>query len=284
MVTISDRKGVPGRRLGLFALFLACGVLIFPLAANYFSLLPTNTSTMYKAALPVMFLGISILVRRSESLRNYWRITYAFFVASAANLLVWLGGTWLLQLVVIPTAPMIELVLDKLSEATVVIVTILVLIRLAGWQLGDLYLRRGNLRLGLVLAFGFSIPVVALFIAMGGMSLSREVVLAALPAVLIYAVLNSFMEELWFRSLFLREYTRLLGGGLAILLTAVVFTIVHFGMTYASGAERIQLLVGIFYLGLATAYIMVKTKSIWGAVLLHAVADVVLLLGFFTAS
>jgi len=284
MEAIVDRKGASGRRLGLFTLFLACCILVFPLAANYFSLYPTNTSTVYKAALPVLFLGASILLRRSENLHDYWRITYAFFVASTANLLVWLGGTWLLQLVIIPTAPIIELVLDKLSEATVVIVTILVLIRLAGWQLDDLYLRRGNLRLGLVLAFGFSIPVVAMFIAMGGMSLSREVVLAALPAVLIYAVLNSFMEELWFRSLFLSEYTRLLGGGLAILLTTVVFTIVHFGMTYASGAERIQLLVGIFYLGLATAYIMVKTKSVWGAVLLHAVADVVLLLGFFTVS
>jgi membrane protease YdiL (CAAX protease family) len=55
-------------------------------------------------------------------------------------------------------------------------------------------------------------------------------------------------------------------------------------MTYASGLERLQLLVGILYLGLATAFIMVKTKSIWGAVLLHTVADVVLLLGFFTVS
>ena len=284
MEAIADRKGVPGRRLGLFALFLACGVLVFPLAANYFSLYPTNTSTAYKTALPLLFLGVSILLRRSEYWYVYWRITYAFFVASAANLMVWLGGTWLLQLVVFPIAPMTEMVLDKLSEATVVIVTILVLTRLAGWKLGDLYLRRGNLRLGLGLALGFSIPLLAMFVAMGGLTLSWKVVLAALPAVLIYALINSLMEELWFRGLFLGEYNRLLGSGLAILLTAIVFTLIHFGMTYASGPERLQLLVGILYLGLATAYIMVKTKSIWGAVLLHTVADVVLLLGFFTVS
>ena len=278
-----DRKSAPGHRLGLFVIFLVCGVLIFPLAANYFSLFPTNTSTLYKAALPVLFLGVSYLLRRSEHWQGYWRVTYAFFVAATANLMVWLGGTWLLRLVAIPTAPWTEMVLDKLSESTVVIVTILVLVRLAGWDLGDLYIRRGNLRLGLALALGFSIPVVAMFIAMGGLSLGWEIVLAAMPAALIYSLVNSFMEELWFRGLFLGEYKKLLGGGMAILLTALLFTIMHFGMTYASGAERIQLLAGIFYLGVATAYIMVKTKSLWGAVLLHTVADVVLLLGFFAA-
>ncbi len=278
-----SRTGVSGHRLALFAVFLTCGVLVFPLAANYFSLIPTNTSTVYKAALPLLFLGVSVLLRRSELYQGYWQITYAFFVASAANLMVWLGGTWLLRLVAIPTAPWTDMVLDKLSEATVVVATILVLTRLAGWSPGDLYIRRGNLRLGLLLALGFSIPLVAMFIAMGGLTLSWQVVLAALPAVLVYALVNSFMEELWFRGLFLGEYKKLLGPGLAILLTALLFTFLHFGMTYATGAERIQLLVGIFYLGLATATIILKTESLWGAVLLHAVADVVLLLGFFTA-
>jgi len=283
MESVIIRKGDIGSRLTLFAIFFACGVLVFPLAANYYSVYPTNASTLYKAALPVLFLGASLLLRRSERLHDYWRITYAFFVASAANLLVWLWGTWLFRLVDAPADPLAEMLVNKLSEATVVIAVILLLTRLAGWKLGDLYLRRGNGRLGLLLGLGFSIPVVAMFVAMGGLSLGWELVLAAAPAILLYSLLNGFMEELWFRGLFLREYKRLLGGGIAVLLTALLFTSMHFGMTYASGAERIQLLIGILYLGLATAYIILKTKSLWGAVLLHAVADIVLLLGFFTA-
>jgi hypothetical protein len=122
--------------LGFFALFLTCGVLVFPLAANYFSVYPTNTSTMYKAALPVLFLSISYLLRRSDNLQDYRRITYAFFVASTANLMVWLGGTWLPQLVVFTPLPLTDLALNKLSEATVAIATILVLTRLAGrWRI-----------------------------------------------------------------------------------------------------------------------------------------------------
>ncbi|MEA3334744.1 MAG: CPBP family intramembrane glutamic endopeptidase [Chloroflexota bacterium] len=283
MESVIVRKGDTGFRLALFIIFFACGILVFPLAANYYSLLPTNDSTLYKAAVPVLFLGVSLLLRRSQRLHDYWRIAYAFFVASAANLLVWLGGTWLFRLVNAPADPLAEMAVNKLSEATVVIAVILLLTRLAGWKLGDLYIRRGNSRLGLVLALGFSIPVVVMFVAMGGLSLGWEIVLAAAPAILVYSLLNGFMEELWFRGIFLREYKRLLGGGTAILLTALLFTIMHFGMTYASGAERIQLLGGILYLGLATAYIILKTESLWGAVLLHAVADAVLLLGFFAA-
>lgn len=268
----------------MFLVFLACGTLVFPLAANYYSLFPTNTSTLYKAAVPVLFLGAGLLLRRNECLHDTWRIAYAFFVASAANFLVWQFGTWLFRLVDTPAGPLAELVLNKLSEATVIISAILVLTWLAGWKLEDLYLRRGNLRLGLLLALGFSIPIAAMFVAMGGLGLGWELVLSAAPAILLYSLLNGFMEELWFRCLFLREYKRLLGGGVAILLTAVIFTIMHFGMTYASGAERIQLLAGIFYLGVATAYIILKTESLWGAVVLHAIADVVLLLGFFAPS
>lgn len=281
MESASVRKGNTGVRLALFTIFFTCGILVFPLAANYYSIFPTNASTLYKAAVAVLFLSVSLLLRRNERLHDYWRIASAFFVASAANFLAWQFGTWLFRLVDAPADPLAEMVLNKLSEATVMIVTILVLTRLAGWDLSDLYIRRGNLRLGLALALGFSIPVVAMFVAMGGLSLGWEIVLAAAPAILLYALLNGFMEELWFRGLFLHEYKKLLGGGIAILLTALLFTIMHFGMTYASGAERIQLLAGILYLGLATAYIILKTKSLWGAVLLHAVADSVLLLGFF---
>ncbi|MCP4212877.1 MAG: CPBP family intramembrane metalloprotease [Halieaceae bacterium] len=283
MDSVTVRKGNTALRLALFTIFFACGILVFPLAANYYSLFPTNASTLYKAALPVLFLGVSLLLRRSQRLHDYRRIAYAFFVASTANFLVWQFGTWLFRLVDIPTEPLAELLLNKLSEATVIIATILVLTRLAGWKLEDLYLRRGNSRLGLLLAFGFSIPVVAMFVAIGGLGLGWGLVLSAAPAILAYSLLNGFMEELWFRGLFLREYRRLLGVGTAILLTALLFTIMHFGMTYASGAERMQLLAAILYLGLATAYIILKTKSLWGAVLLHAIADVVLLLGFFAA-
>ena len=143
MESANVRKSDTGSRLALFLIFLACGILVFPLASNYYSLFPTNASTLYKTAVPVLFLGAGLLLRHNERLHDYWRIAYAFFVASTANLLVWLVGTWLFRLVDAPADPLAEMAVNKLSEATVIIVTILVLTRLAGWKLGDLYIRRG---------------------------------------------------------------------------------------------------------------------------------------------
>jgi len=97
-----------------FLLLMGCFVF-FLLAGNYYSIFPTNTSTLYKAALPLLFLGVSLLLRRSERLHDYWRIAYAFFVASAANLLAWLWGTWLFRLVDAPAGPLAELVVNNLT-------------------------------------------------------------------------------------------------------------------------------------------------------------------------
>ncbi len=71
MESVNVRKGDTGSRLAPFIIFLACGILVFPLAANYYLLFPTNSSTLYKAAVPVLFLGVSLLLRRNERLHDY---------------------------------------------------------------------------------------------------------------------------------------------------------------------------------------------------------------------
>ena len=79
----------------LFVLFLIGGLAIFLFGNNWNDLFPTNTSTLYKAALPIGFLALAVVLRRTERLRPYWRIAFALFIAAFANWLNWTLGDWL---------------------------------------------------------------------------------------------------------------------------------------------------------------------------------------------
>lgn len=88
------------------------------------------------------------------------------------------------------------------------------------------------------------------------------------------------MEELWYRGVFLPRVSPWLGQGLAVLLIALVFALGHIGATYVTPGEILQFLATVFLVGLGSGYLMVKADSLWGAVLLHAGADVCYALGF----
>ena len=73
-------------RAGLFVVLLVCALAIFLFGPNYYKAFPTNGNGTYAAILTLIFLAAAVLFKRSEKLSRYWQITYAFFVASAVNL------------------------------------------------------------------------------------------------------------------------------------------------------------------------------------------------------
>jgi hypothetical protein len=69
----------------------------------------------------------------------------------------------------------------------------------------------------------------------------------------------------------------LIGATGAILLTAVWFAIIHLlGVTYMPAITMPIFLVNTLTLGIGCGLLMHKTGSIWGAVLIHAAADLYL--------
>ncbi len=66
----------------------------------------------------------------------------------------------------------------------------------------------------------------------------------------------------------------LIGGYLAV---AIVFTITHAPVKYTPNIYIF--LIGLFALALAWGDLMQKTDSIWGSVLFHAGADLVIMIG-----
>jgi membrane protease YdiL (CAAX protease family) len=84
------------------------------------------------------------------------------------------------------------------------------------------------------------------------------------------------MEELWLRGIFLRRFEPFLGVGGSVLLTALVFAMMHGAAYYFMPAVLPIFVLNTLTLGLACGYLMMKSDSIWGAVLIHAAADLFL--------
>ncbi len=275
----------------LFVLFLIGGLAIFLFGNNWNDLFPTNTSILYKAALPIVFLVLAVVLYRSEQLKLYWRIAFALFIAAFANWLNWTLGNWLPRFVGPLTTTAQELTIDKLSQCIPVVLAIIVLTRLVGDDLGSIFLKRGDLKEGLrfgSISFGIFAVIFAVIAvlqanapASRGMTasgVSLNVIVAALPWMLVWAFANSLMEELWFRGIFLKKLNPFLGATATCVVTALVFSLPHAGATYISPVETIGFALIVFGLGLVNARVMLKTDSIIGSLLFHAGYDLLVII------
>jgi membrane protease YdiL (CAAX protease family) len=265
----------------LFVIFLICGLLIFVFGSSYYLIFPTNQNFIYSIGLTIFFLGVTAILSRLEGLKVYRPISYAFFIAATASFLSWILGPWLLPILDISESTLTGVGLAKLSEALVIVLTIIVLTKVVGDDLGSIYLKRGNLRFGLVIGLvTFIVLAVIAFLQAQSLSISVEAIVASLPWILTFIFANALMEELWFRGIFLKKFEPFLGSVLALILTSVVFTFAHIGATYTDGFGLLRFLALLFPLSLAWGYLMQKTDSIWGSVLFHAGADLLVIVPF----
>jgi membrane protease YdiL (CAAX protease family) len=279
------------QRLILFVGFVSGGLLIFLFGANTFKLFPTNKNLSYEWGLTLVFLALAAILRRNETLRKYWKITYALFVASFANALNLYLGNWLADFLPAAGSDAEMFAVDKLSQSIPIVLSIILLTLLSGDSLGSIYLQRGNLRLGLrfgLISFGVFAALFA-FIAVlqsGGPAtqglwasgFSLDGLLAALPWMLVFCFTNAFMEELWFRGVFLGKLTPLLGTAASVIATALVFGMTHAAATYINPTQMILFSIIVFSLGLVNGCVMLKTDSLWGSVLFHAGYDLLVII------
>ena len=149
---------------------------------------------------------------------------------------------------------------------------------------------KGKIKLGLfvgligVLVFAFlSIPGANyLFL---GQNLTMAKLVSWMPWILPIVLANGLREELLYRGLFLKKFESLLGNGLSGFLQALIFSLSH----SVAGIGIIQytpyisvLVVTTFILGLVLGYVMRKTDSIVGPILLHAGTDIPIFIGIFS--
>lgn len=270
------------RRAGLFLLFLACALAIWFFGSSYYPAFPTSGSVAYAACLAAAFLLTALLLKRSAPTARYWPIAYAFFVASAVLLVSsLLAGQYgpIARSLGFSTLSNQGQALQKVYEALLVSVPILLLVKLGGADLGSLLLKRGDLRWGVGIGALVLVDMITSALIFYGTGYRPDKLGAVIGWGLVFALFNGFLEELWLRSLFLGRLLPLIGPTGAVLLTSAWFAALHsLAVAYMPVVVVPIFVLNTLMLGLACGILMLKTGSIWGAFLIHAGTDFFLFL------
>jgi len=267
--------------LSTIVLFLVVGGLIG--SATYVSFIPQNTRTILKAGVTAISLAAWLVLSRSERLRQYRQIALSFFAVSLGVLMARYWGSIPMNLLGFSVTTVQGVAMAKFGEVLSIVLPILVLHFATGGDMNGLFLKGGNLKLGFIAGIiGF-----AAFVGIGllqaiGSGLRWTTVAAALPWILIFIFANAFMEELWFRALFLKKLEPLVGARTALIITSLVFAGVHISSTYVP--DILMFLVLLMALALLWGWLMRKSNSIWGPVLIHAGGDILVILGFLAGA
>jgi uncharacterized protein len=256
------------------------GLLVFP-----FSLIPHTAWQIYGVILSIFFFIMTTLFYNNKRFKKYWEIFLAFFIASFALNLQSISG-W----IGFQTTTMNGLLLAMLSSTALVITPIIVLTRLSGGRPQSIFLTKGKLQLGLLVGLIGFLLFAALSIPganylFQGHNLTVAKVVSWMPWILPIVLANGLREELLYRGLFLKKYATVLGNNPSVLLQALIFSLSH----SVAGIGMMQytpyipaLVVATFLLGLILGYILQRTDSIIGPILLHAGTDIPIFIGIFS--
>ena len=280
MKEASDRmKNV--QYLSTIALFLVGGGLIG--SATYVSFIPLNARTILKVSMVAISLVAWLVLSWTKRLPQYRQIALSFFAVSLGVLLAQYFGNIPMRLFGFSVTTVQGVAMAKFGEALPVVLCILVLHFATGGDLNELFLGGGNLKLTLIAGIiGVTVFVSISTLQAIGSGLRWATVAAALPWILIFIFSNAFMEELWFRALFLKKLEPLVGAKTTLIITSLVFAGVHISSTYV--IDILMFMVALMALAVLWGWLMRKSNSIWGSVLIHAAGDVLVILGFLVGA
>lgn len=269
------------KRVGTFLSLFVVGMLVF-FVGGYWAGIPDGSRTGAKIALPCLLLLATIACGRRRSLSPWRHVSLAFFAASFSFLVAWWVSSPLMKLFGFTTNSIPGIALMKLLDAIPIVVAVILVARLGGLRPADLYLRTGKLRAWLIIGLVSFAAFAALFLLQArDQNLPADRLLAHAPWILLFVFANAFMEELHFRGLLLKPFERLLGRHPANLCIALFFTLAHAPVQYAP--DILAFLAVVFGLALAWGYLIQKSESLWGSVLWHAGADLLIMVGIYEA-
>jgi membrane protease YdiL (CAAX protease family) len=277
----ASRPKIADRILPLF-IFLICSLLLFEPPFFAFNSTSKSFQVVTFIGLPLLFSMMAMLARWNRRFMEYFPAFCSFVAASIGLLLMWLLDDFPRRwLSLDPKGPSGRAII-KVSDAVLLLLTVVVLGKLLRIDFDSIYLRKGT-RPGLGLAIGLAgFALMALFalVEAHSMGISNHRILEWAPWILSFVLANGFFEELMARGLFLKKFEPLLGAPLSNLLTAFVFAIGHAGVTYS--ADVLVFVAITFVFALIWGYLMQKTGSLWGSALFHAGADTLIMIGIFS--
>ena len=263
-----------------FAVFLISGLTLFLLQFLAFNSKNRLFQSCVFVALPVVFTLTTVLLYRSRNLNAYWQAYFSYTTTAIAITLMWLLDDLLVNWLGLDSKKPAGMAVEKVTDAVILISTVILLSKLFRVSLGSIYLQRGKLKLGLIFGIlGFAVMATFGVLQARSLGISFERIREWTPWLLIFCLANGFMEELIARGLFLKKVQPFLGTFLSNLVTTIVFSIAHVGVTYSS--DLLTFLVVLFVFALLAGFVMQKTDALWGSALFHAGADILIMIGIF---
>ena len=153
----------------------------------------------------------------------------------------------------------------------------------------EMYLAGGNLKksffwgaiAGAVL-FLMDIMNTVMYYKNGGTPMAEmEILLVGRSLMYFFPLLILAEEFLWRGIMFSSMIDKGINGHLTVFLTAVFYTLNHFAVAPVGMFERSLMAMMAFPIGIIGGYIVLKTKNVWGSVLLHAMTMISMLLDIF---
>jgi membrane protease YdiL (CAAX protease family) len=285
MKNVPSRLGLISERLLLIILFAAAGTLLIVVFSPWDPLLSGRADYLGRLGSIAFFVLLYLLMRRTAVLAKYKPLVFGLLALATAVTLDWIISNYVIRQLGVRAGSPSNIALVKLNEFVVVAAIIMAFTLASGKGLGEIYLQKGRLKLGLIigaacfLAFAAgSIPMAGLWFQARDLSVAK--VIPWIPWVLIFVFANSALEEFMFRGLFLRKLEPVLGKLLSNLTIALVFTLIHYGVTYT--ADQFSFLLILFPLALVLGWLAQKTDALWASILLHAGMDIPVILGIFS--
>jgi membrane protease YdiL (CAAX protease family) len=269
--------------LALLAAALAVSV---PVYGGWFS---GAIEDVYRFGMPVLWGGLALVATRTVRLAPFRALLLSLFGVSLGFALAHvIGNAPLHWLGLASTTPKGAAIAKVFSEVIPVCTSIFFAASLAPLSLESLGLRNGRVGLSLGLGLLATVPLLALFAvdpsgsSKAVLALPASVLRSWFPWILAFSIANGFMEELWFRGLWLAAFKQAVGPSAAMHVTSLAFCFMHVIVYWREPTAILMLTPVWLYMGYAYAVIVRKTGSLWGAVLAHAIADVIFMYIYFT--
>ena len=278
-------KGFPAVAASLALLAIALGMTV-PIYGGWLS---GHAGRDFRFGLSLVWGVLALAAAASARTKRYVPLLLGLFGVSLGFALAYVVGSRPLDSLGLSwRTPKGAAFAKILSEVLPVCAAIFLAAALSRRSLESLGLRGGRVALSLGLGLLATIPLLLLvaFDPSGG----TQAVLATpavtlgswLPWILLFSIGNGFMEELWFRGLWLGAFKQVLGWSAAIHVTSLAFCLMHV-IVYWGDPVAIAILTPT-WLFMAYGYGLTvrKTGSLWGPVLAHAIADVLFLFVAFS--
>ncbi len=250
--------------------------------SGYYGGIPLDIRMWMRFGLAGIFLA-GLFIFRREGMA--WQTSLAFFAVTAGICAAGLVGNHPLVWLNIAPNDARGYAVSKIFEALPIVAIIFLAVMISGRGMEGLRIYGGRTGLSILAGFAIGAVLFIYFLTQGGWQVFQDgnlvKLLPAIGWITIFSISNSFMEELWFRGLFLSRFEWQLGPRWAFWLSALTFGLLHAFGSFTGTLGSLLLTLFTLLLGISFCYIVQRTHNIWGAVTGHFFADFFMMLGYF---